>query len=294
MEIELENLQKRVAELEAALAAVAAQQRPWRRRWRRAPVGMLCAGIVAIGLAATLAAGTGATPTPQGPSKVVAPFEVVDGTGRTLFKVAMGGSGAGIAVFYDLAGDEYAVIAKQAEKPIFQALQHGILKAGMGVGGGGNGRIVVGGEGEPSVTLLGGKEGGVYVSNAAGNHVVELDIAKANSAGHIRLSSNTQAQTILNGEFGIRQTNAQGQPVAQLYVDDNGQGSMLALNRAGVGMAKVSVAADGSSGLVEVSQGGEIKATMGVKEGGKGDLCVEGRKGLVCLSGVAIKSLIPW
>lgn len=254
MESELVNLQRRVAELEAALAAVAAQQRPSRRRWRIVPVGMLCAGMVAIGLAVTLSTRASATLTPQGPSKVVAPFQVFDNKGQLLF----------------------AVVADPT--------------------GGGGHAIVFNNDGTIAAEILGTQAGnGQLRINKAGATRVSLGIAVKGDAGNMVLFSNTtQAQTILHGEYGIRQTNAQGQPVAQLYVDDNGQGSVLALNRAGVGMAKLSVAADGSSGLVEVSQGGEIKATMGVKEGGKGDLCVEGRKGLVCLSGVAIKSFIPW
>jgi hypothetical protein len=252
MENELVNLQRRVAELEAALAAVAAQQRPWRRSWRMVRVGVFCAGIVAIGLAVTLATRASATLTPQGPSKVVAPFEVFDNKGQRLFAVvADPGGGGGNATIWATSGVPATVIRATPA---------------------GNGELKIMSGELPKISL------GVLTS----------------SAGSIYLFSNTPARTIINGDAGIRQTNAQGQPVAQLYVDENGQGSFLALNRAGVGMSKLSVAADGSSGLVEVSQGGEIKATMGVKEGGKGDLCVEGRKGLICLSGVAIKSLIPW
>ena len=38
----------------------------------------------------------------------------------------------------------------------------------------------------------------------------------------------------------------------------------------------------------------EIMAQIGLKEEGRGDVCVMGRKGLICLSGIAAKSLIPW
>ncbi|HVS81810.1 MAG TPA: hypothetical protein VHE60_08745 [Pyrinomonadaceae bacterium] len=255
MESELVNLQRRVEELEAALAAVAAQQRPSRRRWRIVPVGMLCAGIVAIGLAVTLATGASATLTPQGPSKVLAPFQVFDNKGQLLF----------------------AVVADPT--------------------GGGGHAIVFNNDGTIAAEILGTQAGnGQMRINKAGATRVSLGIAVKGDAGTISLFSNTtQAQTILHGDVGIQQKNAQGLPVAQLGVDDNGQGYAMAANRSGTFMSKLSVAADGSSGRVEVSQGGDIKVLMGVLENGKGDVCAHGDPGKqVCLSGLAVKSLIRY
>jgi len=49
-------------------------------------------------------------------------------------------------------------------------------------------------------------------------------------------------------------------------------------------LSKISVATDGSSGRVEVSAGGEVKALMGIKLNGKGDVCANGEKGILGLS----------
>ncbi len=255
MEIELENLQKRVAELEAALAAVAAQQRPARRRWRAMLVGMLCAGVVAISLAVNFATGASATITPQGPSKVVAPFEVYNNQHQLLFAVvADPSSGGGHAIVFNSAGQPAGEILATQD---------------------GNGQIKV---------------------NKGGTTRVQLGISTAADAGSIVLSSNnTQAKTILHGVVGIQVQNASGQPVFQAGRDDNGQGYAMAANNAGSFMSKLSVAADGSSGRVEVSSGGEVKVLMSVLTNGKGDVCANGDPGKqVCMSGLAIKSLIRY
>ncbi len=255
MDSELVNLQRRVAELEAALAAVAALQHPSRRRWSMSAVVMLCAAIIVISVAVTFATGASATIMPQGPSKVVAPFEVYNNQRQLLFAVvADPSSGGGHAIVFNNAGqpaDE--ILATTA----------------------GNGQIKV---------------------NKGGTTRVQLGISTAADAGSIILSSNSsQAKTILHGVVGIRVENASGQPVFQAGRDDNGQGYAMAANSAGSFMSKLSVAADGSSGRMEVSQGGEIKVLMSVLTNGKGDVCANGDPGKqVCMSGLAIKSLIRY
>jgi hypothetical protein len=119
---------------------------------------------------------------------------------------------------------------------------------------------------------------------------VALGISAAGEAGLLTLFSNTtQAQTILHGDAGIQQKNAQGQPVAQISVDDHGQGSVMVANRTGSFMSKLTIATDGSSGRVEVSAGGAVKALMGILTNGKGDVCASSDKGSACLSQVNLK-----
>lgn len=317
MESELVNLQQRVAELEEALAAVAAHQRPSRSRWRTALVSMFCAGIVAIGLAVALARPASATLTDQGPSKVVAPFQVVDSAGRVLFNVESQPAGGVIGIFNTKGDRVIELLAGPEGSSSIGLIDKGIRKVHLVLDGQAGGTVIVGGDettthivedgvkvmspgkaGTNPVVGLGLSEDGqgtLQIFNSAGKLAVELGIAKTNNAGLAKLFSSTQAQMILNGEVGIRQTNAQGQPVFQAGVDDNGQGYAMAANKAGAYVSKISVAADGSSGRVEVSSGGEVKGLMGVLQNGKGDVCASGDPGKqVCLSGLAAKSFIPY
>lgn len=254
METELLKMQRRVEGLEAALAAVAAQQRPARHRWRVMLVGMFCAGIVGISAAVNFATGVSATTTQQGPLRVVAPFEVFDNKGVRLFAVVTDPtSGGGDALVFNNTGVPAAEIRSTTQA------------------GAGEIRIMDGGKTKVSLG------------------------STSTEAGSIYLFSKTQAVTIINGDAGIRQTNAQRQPVAQLGVDDNGQGYAMVANRSGTFLSKISVETDGSSGRVEVSSGGDVKALMGVLTNGKGDVCANGDPGKqVCLSGLAAKSFIRY
>ena len=243
MESELDNLQRRVAELEAALAAISRKERrsPF-PRWAGLTM-LIGAVIVAIGLVFPFTSGARAIQKPQGPLKVTAPFEVFDNNGQRLFAVvADPTSGGGDAIFFNNAGVPAAEIRSTT-------------KAGTG-----------------EIRIMDGAD-----------TKISLGITAAD-AGSIYLFSKSQAVTIINGGAGIRQTNAQRQPVAQLGVDDNGQGYAMVANRAGTFLSKISVAAGGSSGRVEVSSGGDIKVLMGVLENGKGDVCANGEKGSACLS----------
>jgi len=231
----------------------------------------------------------------------------------------MSASGAGLAVFYDDAGEEVAIIghATGSNQPTIRIMDKGIDKVGIGTSKG-DGLIQVGNDVQSRVQLVGGEDASVSVMNAAGQQAarvfktksgsgamdintsgktrVELGISGAGDAGLIKLYSNTtQAQTILHGDAGLQQRNASGQPVLQLGVDDNGQGYARTANRAGTYVSKISVASDGSGGRVEVSQGGDVKVLMGVLENGKGDVCANGDPGKqVCMSGLAVKSLIRY
>jgi hypothetical protein len=308
MESEISRLQDQVAALEAALAEISDSKR--RGHGRRPMRAALLVGIVVlIAVGITHALSISAAIAPQAPSKVAAPFEVVDGKGRTLFKIQMSASGAGLGIFYDETGEEVAIIgqAKGNGLPAIRVLDKGIDKVGIGTSQTGDGFIRVGNKVDSRVQLVGGEDASVEIFTPNGNLVsrmfktksgegaidiakggkprVELGIAEAGDCGIITLYSNTtQARTILLGDYGIRQTNAQGQPAFQAGVDDSGLGYAMAANRAGAFVSKIS--SDGSVGRVEVSTGGEVRALMSIKLNGKGDVYANGDKGTLCLSNI--------
>jgi len=308
MKDELTNLRQRVAELETTLAAMAFKQQPHHRRFFPAVVfsaAVVCALVIGL----CFSSSGSATAVMQGPSRVIAPFEVVDGKGRTLFKIQMSASGAGLGIFYDETGEEVAIIgqAKGSGLPTIRVLDKGIDKVGIGINQTGDGFIQVGNKVDSRVQLSGGEDAsvGIFTPNnylvsrmfktksgegaidiaKGGKPRVELGIAEAGDCGIITLWSNTtQARTTLLGDYGIRQTNGQGQPAFQAGVDDSGLGYAMAANRAGAFVSKIS--SDGSVGRVEVSAGGEVKALMSIKLNGKGDVCANGDKGTLCLSNI--------
>src|SRR5258705_7270371 len=136
MEPELVNLQRRVAELEKALIQVSAHRR--RPAMWAATAGAVAGALVMAAAGARVFAQPGITPT-----KVTAPFEVVDTRGRTLFKVQMSASGAGLALFYDDAGQETAIVGRAtgSDKPEFQVVRKGVLVAGLGAWENGGGHL---------------------------------------------------------------------------------------------------------------------------------------------------------
>src|SRR5947208_7086577 len=141
MKDELTNLRQRVAELEITLTAMAAKQQPQHRRFFPAVVfsaAVVCALVIGLCFSSS---GT-ATAVMQGPSRVVAPFEVVDGKGRTLFKIQMNASGAGVGIFYDETGEEVAIIGQaKGVGPTIRGMDEGIDKVGMGTNQTGDGFI---------------------------------------------------------------------------------------------------------------------------------------------------------
>lgn len=282
MDHELARLQKRVARLERTL--------------RFALLGALV-GVIAM---AVTSSRLSAQPPIPPPSKVTAPFDVVDGKGKTLFRVQMSASGAGLGLFFDESGQEAAIVGRAAgaDKPTFQVVSKGVLQAGLGMSDTGGGYSVVYGKtGVPAAEMRAGTSGnfGVMRVMSQGATRIELGIANQTEAGSMSLFSKSKAQTILVGDAGIRQTSSLGQPAAQFGADDNGQGYFMAANRAGSFLSKLSVASNGSSGRVEVSAGSEVKVLMGVLDNGKGDVCASGAPGKqACMSGLAIKALMPY
>jgi hypothetical protein len=294
MEPELVNLQRRVAELEKALIQVSAHRgRP--ARWA-ATAGAVAGALVMAAASARVFAQPGLPP----PSKVTAPFEVVDGRGRTLFKVQMSASGAGLALFYDDTGEETAIIGRAtgSDKPDFQVVRKGVLVAGLGAWENGGGVLALydkTGVLSASIGTAASSGAGVMRVFNKGTPRIELGVAKGSESGSMSLFSKSKAETILVGDAGIRQTNAQGNPAAQFGVDDNSNGYVMAANPGGLFLSKLGVASNGSSGRVEVSGGGEIKVLMGVLDNGKGDLCATGSPGKqACISGLAVKTLTPY
>ena len=94
-----------------------------------------------------------------------------------------------------------------------------------------------------------------------------------------------------NGSF--KALNHAGREVIDLGIDDHGSGILDVRHSAGVGGARLDVSENGAGNLKIHTPPFEIKAQLGTK-GEKGDVCVEGGKGLICLSGIAIKTLTPW
>ena len=116
----------------------------------------------------------------------------------------------------------------------------------------------------------------------------------ADDAGLIRLDSIKDSFVILHGNGAIRTVNSSGKAVTELGTDEGGSGILDVRHKSGDGGVRLEVAPDGTGAMKIHSPPFEVKAQMGVKEGGKGDVCVMGGKGNICLSGIAIKSFIPW
>jgi len=165
MDNELMELRRRVAALEAATAAAA-------RRGRAVWATAAGAALVVLAATVTLAQAAGAPPPLPNPSRVPAPFEVVDGKGRAIFRVQMSASGDGAAILYDDAGSECAIIGHSPQKPLFQVWKNGVLRGGMGYSGAGNGLLVLDGPGQSSTQVVGG--GGFYLNNAEGQDVATI------------------------------------------------------------------------------------------------------------------------
>jgi len=116
----------------------------------------------------------------------------------------------------------------------------------------------------------------------------------ADDAGLLRLESAGGNSVILHGIGGLKAKNPAGKDVVDIGVDPSGNGIVDVRHSAGVGGVRLDVSDNGSGNLKIHTPPFEIMAQMGMKEGGRGDVCIMGRKGLLCLSGVAAKSLIPW
>jgi len=146
-----------------------------------AGVLILCVGILLGGSAGSLAAAQ------SGPTKVVAPFSVVDSEGRELFRVASA-SGTGVATVYDNGVVQLTLGSPRGRgKPPIQVLSPGgDVKAGIGITTEGDGQIVLSGKGKTRLSLSGA--GGLSVSNKDDKRVVSLGGGDAEGgAGNLHL-----------------------------------------------------------------------------------------------------------
>jgi len=292
MDPEIVSLQRRVAELEKALIQVTSH----RRRGAVWLSGAIVSALVIAAAGARVFAQPGLPP----PSKVTAPFEVVDTRGRTLFRVQMSASGAGLALFYDDAGEETAIVgrASGSDKPDFQVVRKGVLVAGLGAWENGGGVLALydkTGVLSASIGTAATSGAGVMRVFSKGAPRIELGVAKDRDAGSMSVYGTGKAETLIVGDVGIRQKNQQGLPAAQFGVDDKSNGYFMAANPGGTFLSRLGLASNGSSGRVEVLSGGEVTVLMAVRENGKGDVCANGSPGKqICLSGLAIKTLTPF
>jgi hypothetical protein len=116
----------------------------------------------------------------------------------------------------------------------------------------------------------------------------------ADNAGLLRLDSAGGNSVMLHGVGAMKTMNPGGKEVVDIGVDPHGNGSVDVRPGTGVGGVRLDVSETGAGNLKVHTPPFEIMAQIGIKEAGRGDVCVMGRKGLLCLSGVAAKSLIPW
>jgi hypothetical protein len=166
-----------------------------------------------------------------------------------------------------------------------------------------------------NATLWASKDGGgLEIKGGTGNLAATLDAAggpgkmtifgggaarttigvSADDAGLVRLASGGGNAVMLHGVGVLKTMNASGREVVDIGVDPHGNGVVDVRHSAGVGGVRLDVSDNGAGNLKVHAPPFEIMAQIGIKEGGKGDVCVMGGKGLICLSGVAAKSLIPW
>jgi hypothetical protein len=163
-------------------------------------------------------------------AKVVAPFEVVDKAGRTIFRVMEGApSGADVVITGGSAGDKAGLylVAAGAARPV----------AGIGKTSDGAALIVVRDKsGQASASL----------TTAKGTPSVEV----ANESGSAVASMTSLAK---GGLVFVR--NASGSPVASVNGGVEGGGAVVVANTSGLGVAQMSSGADGR-GLVQIFQSG--------------------------------------
>jgi len=170
--------------------------------------------------------------------------------------------------------------------------------------------------GAPGMHLWASDAGGgtLQVNDPSGNQAARIDAAggpgkmtifgggaakttvgvSAESAGLIRLESARGNSVLLHGIGALKTLNHVGREIVDIGLDDHGSGIVDVRHSAGVGGVRLDVSETGAGNLKIHTPPFEIMAQMGLKESGRGDVCIMGKKGLLCLSGVAAKSLIPW
>ena len=232
MECEILNLQKRVAELEAALAEISQE----RRRWfsRRAGLTMLvCAVVGAVGFAFTFSA------TAQGPSKVTAPFQVVDNHGKVLFSVwADPQTGASSLTVWNQQGRPATeIVTTQA----------------------GNGSLEIMRNAQPRVSLGVSPVGEAGVINA--------------------FSASSKAQVYIHGDLGLTHRNAAGQDIARFGIDQNSHAATVFLaDEQGNKSLELGRATGSDKPDIQILRGGNLKLGIGTSKDNDGLIMLNGGK----------------
>lgn len=248
MEKELANLQSRVAELEAALAAMSMESRQAKLRQPTALVPLICAGILVICTGILLVRGAAQPVNAQGgskgPSKVTAPFEVVNAAGKTLFTLGVNIEGLPLLELYNDAG---------------KAL------------------VRVGGQQHTS---------GLELYNDIGQQVLTLGAVANTGDGVLRLNHNGELSALLGrSQFGglLDLYNGPQKVVATLQA--TGWGGDLHLRNNGGKDVVAIFSEQGQTGIAQLfDNGGNVKLTLGtLTETRQGDVCAYGDKGSVCL-----------
>lgn len=259
MDSELETLRRRVAALEARLATVENPSPPAHRRvaWGAAfaAVAGLTVGAAAIGRAA------GASPPLQGggrgPTRVEAPFSVFDG-GQELLRVESYPGGGRLSM-YGKAG-------------LLLEIDGGSSGASVGNAG--------------AIRLMG--HGGAKTRD-----LVTLGVTDDSSAGYMKLASTGQRSLAGNGTGVLSAYNAEGKNVANFGVDGRDQGNVWLNTRAGTDGVGLFVTPEGNGFAQFFRANRQTSVEIGTK-GDRGDACVQGQKGTLCMSLLGVKTLTPY
>jgi len=144
--------------------------------------------------------------------------------------------------------------------------------------------------GTPTVLLSSEDTNGLI--RAYGPPGIATVLGSSDGIGMLRLNSTkAQAAMLAQGDGKIYFTNASGTGVLAIGGNDNG-GYVVALNNAGKEASTVSVEPDGS-GRVQLWRSGELSLIAGTTEG-RGDLCVNGTKGKLCMGLLGVKTFTPY
>lgn len=257
MDRELIELRERVSALEKMLAAMQQESgrpnsnRSVHGRWFSAAALVLACMAVIIGPRVASVAAQG------GPSKVVAPFLVVDGAGNHLFSVttkgAAPGGGRAVRVFGNASSD-------------------------------------------PVVTIAATDDGqtGFMTLTEKGQTLVDV-VATPNGYGAIQLKgAKTYPSLELMGMGWLTARNDTGKEVVHAGTDGKNNGELALRNAVEHDKLHLFVAPDGS-GLIQLSKAqDQFSVHMGTKGNGKGDVCAYGTTGQICLSLLGAKNFVTY
>jgi hypothetical protein len=223
MQDELVTLKQRVVALERVLAEVSSQQVRLKRQ------GWLGLGALLVGL--TVGAAIGTPLAAQNPSRVVAPFYVVDKAGHSVFRADVSPGGIPTGYFYDDTGDIAVAIGAKPGTPAIQLLKNGIFKGGMGVAQGGNALLELLGTSEKQRVLVVGSQG-LTVTNNLGNDAASIGVDVQNQGYALvknRAGAEMAALAVAGDSSGGRVTVSKPGAVTVLMgILDSGKGDVCA------------------------------------------------------------------